>query len=142
MAKGPQRKRIKVGVKEGGGPPPGYKWNVEILDQAFEEAMGFLSEDQYDHMADQVRELATQDDPTHSQTVDVRAIEDFYEIRDKGGVLRKISARVFFFTHKVSRTIVVLGALKKETNGPTPIGDKCMMRRRRRLYLEKLHSDS
>ncbi len=56
-------KPIKIGVKEGGGPPPGYEWNVEILDQAFEEAIEFLDEDQYDHMAEQVRQLARQPDP-------------------------------------------------------------------------------
>ena len=39
MPEGPLRKPVKVGVKEGGGPPPGYQWNVDILDQAFEEAM-------------------------------------------------------------------------------------------------------
>jgi hypothetical protein len=132
-------KEVKVGVQRGSGPPPGYEWNVNLLDQAFEEAMGFLSEDQYDHLAEQVRELARQDDPTHSETVDIRPIEDFYEIRDKGGILGKINARVFYFVHKPSRTMVVLGAIKKENNGPTPLGDKCRMRRRRRLYLEKYH---
>jgi hypothetical protein len=139
MATEPGRKPVKTGVKEGGGPPPGYQWNVDILDQAFDEAKAFLNEDQYDHLANQVRELALEDDPTHSDTVDVRPIDVFYEIRDKGGVLGKINARVFFFVHHGSRTIVVLGAIKKEKEGQTPVGDCCTMRRRRRLYLEKFH---
>ena len=130
----PRKKEVKIGVQVGQGPPPGYKWNVDILDRAFEQAIGFLDEDQYAHMADQVRELAMQGDPTHSETIDVRDIEDFYEIRDKGGVLGKINVRVFFFTHK--RKIVVLGAIKKENDGPTPMGDKRTMRRRKRLYLQ------
>lgn len=66
----------------------------------------------------------------------VREIEFFYEIRDKGGVLRKLNVRVFFFVRKETRTIVVLGAIKKENNGPTPTGDRVSMRRRMRLYLE------
>src|SRR4051812_43891657 len=41
------RKPVKIGVKEGDGPPPGYLWNVVILTQAFEESKDFLDADQY-----------------------------------------------------------------------------------------------
>jgi len=129
MADDPTRKPVKIGVKEGEGPPPGYTWNVFILTQAFEEANDFLDADQYHHMANQVRDLATHEDPTHSDTVDVRAVEDFHEIRDKGGILGKINARVFFFVHKPSRGIIVLGAIKKENDGPTPTGDRLRARK-------------
>src|SRR5262245_39342202 len=91
---------IKVGVKRGGGPPPGYRWTVLIVDQGFDEVMGFLNDAQYQHMAMQVKELAAMDDPTHSATVDVRPVEDFFEIRDKGGVLGGMNVRVFFFLDK------------------------------------------
>jgi hypothetical protein len=137
MADQPRDKAVKVGVKQGGGPPPGYQWNVDILEQAYSEAMGFLNDDQYCHMAAQVRELARQEDPTHSETVDVRPIETFYEVRDKGGILTNLNVRVFYFVHKPSRRIVVLGAIKKENDGPTPTGDRLTMRRRKRLYLER-----
>ena len=70
-----------------------------------------------------VRELARQEDPTHSSTVDVRPVEDFHGIRDKVGVLGRINVRVFFFFYKPTRTIVVIGAIKKENNGLTPMGD-------------------
>ena len=142
MAEQPGRPTVRVGVKEGGGPPPGFKWNVEIFDQAFEEAMAFLDEDQYAHLASQVRELATQEDPTHSETIDVRPVEDFYEIRDKGGILHRLNVRVFYFVYKPTRTIVVQGAFKKENNGPTPVGDRLRMRRRQRLYLETHRPES
>jgi hypothetical protein len=91
MADGPQRTEIKVGVHEGGGPLPGYLWNVLILDQAYQAAREFLDEDQYAHMANQFRELAKHEDPTHSSTLDLRPIEDFYELRDKGGILKKLN---------------------------------------------------
>jgi hypothetical protein len=132
------RLSVKTGVKLGGGPPPGYKWNVAVLGIADDEADDFLSVDQYRHLKAQVQELATQDDPTHSDTVDVRQVEDFYEIRDKGGVLGKINARVFFSIHHQSRTIVVLGAIKKENEGQTPIAVRISMKRRFRLYQESL----
>src|SRR5262245_56583970 len=98
-----RRKEVKVGVKEGGGPPPGYSWNVDVLDRAYGDAMSFLDEDQYAHLKRQVQELAQEDEPTRSDTVDVRPIEDFFEIRDKGGILKKINARVFFCLCRSSR---------------------------------------
>ena len=58
MADEAHRKRVKIGVTEGGGSPPGYLWNVDIVDQSFDEAMSFLNEDQYEHLAAQFRELA------------------------------------------------------------------------------------
>lgn len=130
-------KPVKQGVVIGGGPSPGYRWNVQVLDRAHDEAMRFLDEEQYDHMAGQVRELALEDDPTHCPTVDVQPIEDFHEIRDKGGILKSLNVRIFFFVDRPTRTIVVLGAIKKENNGPTPDHHKITMRRRKRLYLEQ-----
>ncbi len=133
MPDGPIRKPVKVGVKQGGGPPPGYQWNVDILDQAFEEAMAILNEDQYGYIASQVRELARHEDPTHSLTLELRTIEDFQELREKWGILRRLNIRVFYFLRGSDRTIVIMGVIKKENNGPTPVGDRLRMKRRKRL---------
>jgi hypothetical protein len=38
-------KDVKVGVQRGGGPPPGYRWTVLILDMAYDEAKKFLNDD-------------------------------------------------------------------------------------------------
>lgn len=126
----------KTGVKIGGGEDPGYLWNVEVLTQAYSEARHFLTEPQYKHLSRQIRELARQEDPTHSETIDIRAIDNFFELRDKGGILRKINARVFFSCIKESRTIIILGAVKKENEGSIPSGDKFTINRRLRLYRE------
>ena len=136
MSDGKQHKPVKTGVLAGKGKPPGYSWTVKVLDVAFKEAMGFLNEDQYDHMADQVRELARQKDPIHSQTVDVKQVQDSYEIRDKGGILFPLNVRVFFFVIPKLKTIVVSGAINKQNNGPTPVGTLITIDRRRRKYLE------
>ena len=138
MGHRPSRKSIKIGVHLGGGPPPGYRWQVLVLDQAYDEANDFLSPDQYEHMARQIRDLAGEVDPSHSETVDVRAFADegFYEVRDKGGILTRINVRIFFLLDRDPPSIVVLGAIKKENNGPTPTGDRLTMRRRKRLYLD------
>src|SRR5438105_683980 len=110
MDEKPAGKAVKVGVREGAGPPPGYQWNVDLLAQVHGESMGFLNEDQYAHLADQVREVARHEEPTQSPTVDVRPVEDFFEIRDKGGVLKKINARLFFCVCHSTRTLCVVGA--------------------------------
>jgi len=51
MAKDSAGRRVKIGVRHGGGPPPGYRWDVVIFDRAFEEARAFLNEDQYGYLA-------------------------------------------------------------------------------------------
>lgn len=140
MSEQPDRKPIKIGVREHSGPPPGYRWTVEVLDTAYGEAMAFLTEAQYQHLSAQFRELASQDDPTHSLIIDIRAVEHFYELRDKGGILGKINVRVFFLVHKTPHLIVVLGVIKKENDGPTPMVDKVRIRYRRRYYLASLPS--
>jgi hypothetical protein len=128
------KKQIKIGVRQGDGPAPGYKWNVGILDFAFEEVTEFLTESQYQHIAMQVKELAREDDPTHSRTLSVDAVEDFFEIREKGGVLGKKNVRIFFALDKTIRAIIILGGIKKENNGPTPDGTRILMKRRLRMY--------
>ncbi len=127
---------VKIGVQRGGGPPPGYRWTVLVLDIAYSEARKFLNEDQYQHMAMQVKELAREHDPTHSSLVSVDAVDDFHELRDKGGILCGLNVRVFFFLDKRISALVVLGAIKKQNDGPTPIGDRKRMARRKRKYLQ------
>lgn len=132
--------QVKVGVRIGVGIPP-YQWSVWILDLAYDEAMKFLDESQYAYLSEQMRELAREKDPTHSQLLSVDAIEDFHELREKGGVLGKTNVRVFFAMDKRKtagvdhHAIVVLGAVKKETEGKTPEGDRIRIKRRLRKYL-------
>lgn len=135
MASEHKPKPVKTGVRRGGGPPPGYRWHVDILDRSHAEARGFLDDDQYDHVSRQVREVALYEEPTTCPTVDVRDIDSFYEIRDKGGVLKKINVRVFFGLDRPSRTIVVLGAINKKNDGHTPDHTRVLMRYRLRQYL-------
>ena len=109
------KKQIKVGVRHGDGPPPGYVWSVGILDFAFAEVMGFLNEAEYGHIAMQVKELAREDDPSHSRTASVDQIQGFFELREKGGILGKKNVRIFFGLDKSKKTIVILGGLKRRT---------------------------
>jgi hypothetical protein len=129
------KKEVKIGVHQGAGSPV-YLWTVKILDVAHREACKCLNEGEYQHMAMQVKQLATEQNPSHSQLCSVDAIEDFHELRDSGGMLGGKNVRVFFGIHTDEglKDIVVLGVIIKQNNGPTPQGDKIRMRRRWRKY--------
>ena len=116
------------------GVPPGYLWNVPYLTLARDEAMGFLNEEQYAHVVDLLGALASEPSPTHANLVAVEAVEDFYELKDKGGILGKINLRVFFTVVPEEKAIVVLGAIKKESDGQTPTWAKTRIRYRLRKF--------
>ncbi len=99
------------------------------------EANGFLTPDQYQHAACLIKDLATEADPTHSITQSVDAIEEYHEVRDKGGILGKINLRVFFYLDKERKVLLVLGAINKRQEDQTPKSVKLRMRRRLRKYL-------
>lgn len=130
-------KQLKVGVWRGGGPPPGYKFTVLVPDLVFHEARGFLSAAQYEHAACLMKDLADEDDPTHSTRQRVDAIENYHELKDKGGVLGKINLRIFFYVHRLpdNPLILVLGAINKGNEGQTSQAVKIRIRRRLRKYL-------
>lgn len=136
-------RQVKVGLNEGGGPPPGYSWSVLYLTIADAEARKILRrDDQYEHVKDQIRDLAAQEDPTHPLTLRVEKIEDFYELKEKGGPLGKTNLRVFFTIDKEKRIIVLLGHYKKEEEGKTPSPVVRTMARRRRKYLNGDYGDA
>jgi hypothetical protein len=129
---------VKVGVIAGHRGPLGkYQWNVLIFDRAYDEAKKILNSEQYAYVADQIKSLATEIDPTRSNLCSVDAIEDFHELREKHGMLGKINLRVFFFLDHERHAIVILGTIKKENNGPTPSGTRITIRRRKRLFCKE-----
>jgi hypothetical protein len=127
-------KPLKVGLKIGGGPPPGFLWNVAFLSLAADDAASFLTDEQYEHAKDLVRALAMEERPTHAVTVSVDQIEDFYELRDKGGVLGRINLRIFFTLMAKEKTILILAVVKKEADGQTPPRMKILVRYRLRRF--------
>jgi hypothetical protein len=135
-------KKLKVGLRAGGGPEPGYKWSVLFLTVAEAEARRILKRsDQYDHVIDQIRDLATQEDPSRPSTLRVERVGDFYELKEKGGPLGKTNLRVFFIIEEERKSIVLLGHYKKEEEGKTPSPVVRTMSRRRRKYLNGDYGD-
>ena len=105
-----------------------------ILDCVHNEALSILTEAQYQHLSLQVKELAGHDDPPHSDVLTLRPIENFFELKDKGGILGKLNIRVFYGIDHNKRAIIILGIINKQNDGPTPAGDKVRIRRRWRNF--------
>ena len=108
------------------------------MDVAAEDARKFLSETQYSHAVQQFETLATGADPRRSQMQDVRAVEDFFELRDKGGVLGRVNLRVYFAVLEDRRMILVLGCDKKEQDGKMATHMRIRMRNRLRIAKDLL----
>lgn len=96
--------------------------------------MQFLSEAQYGHVIDLMQALAAEPDPRRPKSLTVARIDDFYELKDKGGILGKINLRVFFIVEERDRVVLVLGAIKKEAEDQTPEWAKIRIRSRIRRY--------
>ena len=130
----PEKPEVKIGVNEGGGEPPGFIWSVWVLNSANSEIRKTFSAPAVEHLILQMEHLADEVSPSRSVTLSIDKIEEFYELRDKGGVLGNVNARIFFGIDHKEKAIVTIGGIKKQNNGKTPIGDVVRMRRRWRDY--------
>jgi len=138
-----KRKPVKTGKRIGQGPPPGLKWGIRILDVAYREGEDFLNLGQYRHLSMQVQDLAALEQPSASETIDVKLIGDsVYEVRDFGGILGGMNIRLFFGIDHSARQLVVLGVFQKQNNGPTPQGDLERNQHRWRRYKKGLYEDA
>lgn len=115
-------------------------WKLAYLTKAEDEGRKFLNDEQYEHVVGLFDELAFETQPTKSKTQDVRSIENFYELRDKGGVLGRINVRVYFTVLKGRALIVALSSYKKEDDGQVAGHVKSRVRNRLRM-LDKLLKD-
>ncbi len=108
-------------------------WSLAYLEVAAKEAKGILDAGQYEHVVRQFDDLAKHENPRLSDTLDLKAIEAFHELRDKGGILGRINLRVFYVVFDEKKMICVLGCYKKEDDGQVPSYIKTRIRNRLRL---------
>ena len=116
-------------------------WTLGYLEAAVRDAKKFLTDDQYAHAVQQFELLATERNPRLSEAQDIRPIGDFYELRDKGGILGKINLRAYFAVFDESHLIVVLGCYKKEDEGQVAEHIKVRIRNRLRVAKRALSSE-
>ena len=114
------------------------QWELGYLEVAEKEARKLLNEEQYAHAVQLFESLAYETDPFKSEVHDIRDIEDFYELRDKGGILGNINLRIYFTLFKERRLIFVLKTYKKEDDGQVPSHIKISVRHRLRMAKEEM----
>jgi len=123
-------------VKTRPAAPPGEQtplWNLGYLDAAEKDARKFLSDDQYSYVVELFDQLACEQNPRLSNTQDVRPIDQFFELRDKGGILGKINLRVYFGVFDDEKLLIALGCRKKEEEHQVPSFVIAKMRNRFRV---------
>ena len=110
-------------------------WKLSHVAVSAKEAHRFLDQTQYAHAVDLCVQLAEERDPQRPLTLDVEGIEEFYELKDKGGVLGKINLRIYFVVFDDTKEIMVLGSWNKNVEGKVPPYIKTKMRARLRFVL-------
>lgn len=96
-------------------------WQLLYYVAAEKEGRAKLDEDQYFHLVQQFELLAEYEIPQSVQFLDIRPIDEFFELREKGGLFRKINVRVYFSIFSDLKIILVLGFDKKEEEGQTAL---------------------
>ena len=124
-----EKQTVRIwGNKGVDGNPP--LWHVLYHNSAHKEARKVLDDAQYLHVKHQIKELACSKEPVKCLTCDVRSIDSYFELRDKGAVLGKINLRVYFCT--MEDNIFILGVYKKENEGSLRVSLVRKYRRRMR----------
>ena len=113
-------------------------WELGYLEVAEIEGKKILDTEQYAHAVQLCEELAYEIDPANSETQDVRKIDEFYELRDKGGILGNINLRIYFTLFTERKMIFVLKVYKKEDEDQTPQYIVICVRNRLRVAKEEL----
>ena len=113
-------------------------WELGYLEVAETEGRKILNEEQYAHVVQLFEDLAYERDPTNSETQDVRKIDEFFELRDKGGILGNINLRIYFTLFTERKMIFILKAYKKEDDDQAPQYIVIGVRNRLRVAKEKL----
>ncbi|WP_428939681.1 hypothetical protein [Fontivita pretiosa] len=111
---------------------------MKYLKKAADEAKSFLSPVQYAALVEDVKNLSDWPDGPRIQLLDIVSIDQFRELREKGGIYGKINVRVYFAYLPKSRAIYVLGAYKKEAEHQTPRHIVATMRNRLRRLKDEL----
>lgn len=109
---------------------------VAVLAVAKKEARGFLSAGQYLHMTDLVKQLTGFGIRHFESNLRIEPFGDFWELKDKGGVLGRLNVRVYFAHVDARNEVVVLSTYKKEDDGPAPTHIMYRLKNRLRMYLD------
>lgn len=99
---------------------PGKLRRVAVLPHAVREAKEILNDGQYFHVVGIVKRLVHFGDHRELWDLRIEAIDSFFELKLKGGLLGNINLRVYFADLAANNEIVVLKTYKKEEDHKTP----------------------
>jgi hypothetical protein len=94
--------------------------SVIVLPHAVREAREFLNDGQYWHLVGLVRRLADFHKSSEIWDLDLKPIDQFWELRAKGSLLGRTNVRVYFADLQGRQEILILKARKKEEEGQLP----------------------
>lgn len=98
------------------------------------ESREFLEIGQYIHMTDLIKQLSGFGRREYESELRIEKFHEFWELKDKGGVLGRKNVRIYFSHEQDINEIVVLHAHKKEADGKPSPNMRFRLRNRLRLY--------
>jgi hypothetical protein len=93
-----------------------------------------LTDGQYLHIKDHLKQLTGFGARRFATQLRIAPFEEFWELKEKGGVLGKKNIRVYFFYDSTANDIILLMTDKKEDDGQASPSIKYTLRNRLRLY--------
>lgn len=87
---------------------------VVVLAEAKAEGRRFLFDEQYWHVATVEQRLTEFGDPRAMSDLRIEKFGPFWELKLKGGLLKRLNVRVYFASVAARREIVILKTYKKE----------------------------
>ncbi|HZZ29328.1 MAG TPA: hypothetical protein VFE46_15130 [Pirellulales bacterium] len=105
-----------------------------ILPIMIREGRDVLTDGQYLHIKDHLKELTGFGARKFTTQLRIAPFEEFWELKEKGGVLGRKNIRIYFFHDTDDSDIILLMTDKKENDGQASPSIKYILRNRLRLY--------
>ncbi len=127
---------------DGGSPKsPPRRVDIVVTGHARREGREILTPGQYEHVKGIVKRLVDFNNPPEINDLRIEAIENFFELKEKGGMLGRINLRVYFALLRDVGKIVVLKVYKKDEEGRPPRHVIINVQARLRSYLRNESRD-
>ena len=114
---------------------------VVVLESAKRDGKKFLNDGQYFHMVGVIQRLVDFNNSDEISDLRIEPIENFFELKEKGGLLGKINVRIYFAHLQDEGRIVVLKAYKKDEDGQVSRHVVITVQARLRAYIQDGPSD-
>lgn len=128
--------RDQIAAERGEAESDDVQWQtVVVLAVAKAEGHDFLTPAQYLHVVDLAKQLVGFGARRFDSALTIAKLQEFWELKDKGGVLGRLNVRVYFKYEVDRNEIIVLSTYKKEDDGKAPSHILLRLRNRLRAYL-------